>query len=139
MLRLDAKYVDRWNNNASSFVQDINVSDLSSDAKSQAIDNISLYEQAFTDFVAGQKRLGFTAKEGLKGDMRNAVHQVDEILDKLVLLSKNEVVEHTKFVDLVAYSVFFIILLIAISFAFFVSRSILLSINQQCIYTHGQA
>ncbi|MBA6350472.1 methyl-accepting chemotaxis protein [Colwellia sp. BRX9-1] len=130
MLRLDAKYVDRWNNNASSFVQDINVSDLSSDAKSQAIDNISLYEQAFTDFVAGQKRLGFTAKEGLKGDMRNAVHQVDEILDKLVLLSKNEVVEHTKFVDLVAYSVFFIILLIAISFAFFVSRSILLSINQ---------
>ena len=42
MLRLDAKYVDRWNNNASSFVQDINVSDLSSDAKSQAIDNISL-------------------------------------------------------------------------------------------------
>ncbi|MBA6363786.1 methyl-accepting chemotaxis protein [Colwellia sp. BRX8-4] len=130
MLRLDAKYVDRWNNNASSFVQDINVSDLSTDAKSQAIDNISLYEQAFTDFVAGQKRLGFTAKEGLKGDMRNAVHQVDEILDKLVLLSKNEVVEHTKFVDLVAYSVFFIILLIAISFAFFVSRSILLSINQ---------
>ena len=130
MLRLDAKYVDRWNNNASSFVQDINVSDLSSDAKSQAIDNISLYEQAFTDFVAGQKRLGFTAKEGLKGDMRNAVHQVDEILDKLVLLSKNEVVEHTKFVDLVAYSVFFSILLIAISFAFFVSRSILLSINQ---------
>jgi methyl-accepting chemotaxis protein len=130
MLRLDAKYVDRWNNNASSFVQDINVSNLSSDAKSQAIDNISLYEQAFTDFVAGQKRLGFTAKEGLKGDMRNAVHQVDEILDKLVLLSKNEVVEHTKFVDLVAYSVFFSILLIAISFAFFVSRSILLSINQ---------
>lgn len=130
MLRLDAKYVDRWNNNASSFVQDINVSDLSSDAKSQAIDNISLYEQAFTDFVAGQKRLGFTAKEGLKGDMRNAVHQVDEILDKLVLLSKNGVVEHTKFVDLVAYSVFFSILLIAISFAFFVSRSILLSINQ---------
>ncbi|MBA6355427.1 MULTISPECIES: methyl-accepting chemotaxis protein [unclassified Colwellia] len=130
MLRLDAKYVDRWNNNASSFVQDINVSDLSSDAKSQAIDNISLYEQAFTDFVAGQKRLGFTAKEGLKGDMRNAVHQVDEILDKLVLLSKNEVVEHTRFVDLVAYSVFFSILLIAISFAFFVSRSILLSINQ---------
>ncbi|MBA6337909.1 methyl-accepting chemotaxis protein [Colwellia sp. BRX8-7] len=130
MLRLDTKYVDRWNNNASSFVQDINVSNLSSDAKSQAIDNISLYEQAFTDFVAGQKRLGFTAKEGLKGDMRNAVHQVDEILDKLVLLSKNEVVEHTKFVDLVAYSVFFSILLIAISFAFFVSRSILLSINQ---------
>ncbi|MFT7430137.1 MAG: methyl-accepting chemotaxis protein [Colwellia sp.] len=130
MLRLDAKYVDRWKNNASSFVQNINVSDLSSDAKSQAIDNISLYEQAFTDFVAGQKRLGFTAKEGLKGDMRNAVHQVDEILDKLVLLSKNQVVEHTKFVDLVAYGVFFTVLIIAISFAFFVSRSILLSINQ---------
>ncbi|MBA6254249.1 MAG: methyl-accepting chemotaxis protein [Colwellia sp.] len=130
MLRLDAKYVDRWKNNASSFVQNINVSDLSSDAKSQAIDNISLYEQAFTDFVAGQKRLGFTAKEGLKGDMRNAVHQVDEILDKLVLLSKDQVVEHTKFVDLVAYGVFFTVLIIAISFAFFVSRSILLSINQ---------
>jgi methyl-accepting chemotaxis protein len=130
MLRLDAKYVDRWKNNASSFVQNINVSDLSSDAKSQAIDNISLYEQAFTDFVAGQKRLGFTAKEGLKGDMRNAVHQVDEILDKLVLLSKNQVIEHTKFVDLVAYGVFFTVLIIAISFAFFVSRSILLSINQ---------
>ncbi|AOW76932.1 chemotaxis protein [Colwellia sp. PAMC 20917] len=130
MLRLDEKYVDRWNNNASSFVQDINVSDLSSDTKSQAINNMSLYEQAFTDFVAGQKRLGFTAKEGLKGDMRNAVHQVDEILDKLVLLSKNGVVDHTKFVDLVAYSVFFSILIIAISFAFFVSRSILLSINQ---------
>ncbi|TWX55277.1 methyl-accepting chemotaxis protein [Colwellia hornerae] len=130
MLRLDVKYVDRWNNNASSFVEDIQASDLSSDAKSQAIENISLYELAFKDFVAGQKRLGFTAKEGLKGEMRKAVHQVDEILDKLVLLSKSEVVEHTKFVDLVAYSVFCIILIIAISFAFFVSRSILLSINE---------
>jgi methyl-accepting chemotaxis protein len=130
MLRLDEKYVDRWNNTADTFVEDINSSELSADVKVQIIENLSLYQQAFKDFVAGQKRLGFTAKEGVKGDMRKAVHQVDDILDKLVTLSKNEVVAHTKFVDLVAYSVFFVVLIIAIGFALFVSRSILSGINQ---------
>ncbi|MFQ3195576.1 MAG: methyl-accepting chemotaxis protein [Colwellia sp.] len=130
MLRLDEKYVDRWNNTADSFVEDINSSELSADVKVQIIENLSLYQQAFKDFVTGQKRLGFTAKEGIKGDMRKAVHQVDDILDKLVTLSKNEVVAHTKFVDLVAYSVFFVVLIIAIGFAIFVSRSILSGINQ---------
>jgi methyl-accepting chemotaxis protein len=130
MLRLDEKYVDRWNNAADTFVEDINSSELSADVKVQIIENLSLYQQAFKDFVAGQKRLGFTAKEGVKGDMRKAVHQVDDILDKLVTLSKNEVVAHTKFVDLVAYSVFFVVLIIAIGFAIFVSRSILSGINQ---------
>jgi methyl-accepting chemotaxis protein len=130
MLRLDEKYVDRWNNTEDSFVEDINSSELSADVKVQIIENLSLYQQAFKDFVTGQKRLGFTAKEGIKGDMRKAVHQVDDILDKLVTLSKNEVVAHTKFVDLVAYSVFFVVLIIAIGFAIFVSRSILSGINQ---------
>jgi methyl-accepting chemotaxis protein len=130
MLRLDDKYIDRWNNTADNFVKNINSSELSADTKAQIIENLSSYQQAFKDFIAGQKRLGLTATKGIKGDMRKAVHQVDDILDKLVTLSKNEVVAHTKFVDLVAYSVFFVVLIIAIGFAIFVSRSILSGINQ---------
>ncbi|MBA6256731.1 MULTISPECIES: methyl-accepting chemotaxis protein [unclassified Colwellia] len=130
MLRLDDKYVVRWNNTADTFVEDIDSSELSADLKVQIIKNLSSYQQAFKDFVAGQKRLGLTAKEGIKGDMRKVVHQVDDILDKLVTLSKNEVVAHSKFVDLVAYSVFFVVLIIAFGFALFVSRSILSGINQ---------
>jgi methyl-accepting chemotaxis protein len=130
MLRLDDKYIDRWNNTADTFVKNINSSELSADTKAQIIENLSSYQQAFKDFIAGQKRLGLTATKGIKGDMRKAVHQVDDILDKLVTLSKNEVVAHTKFVDLVAYSVFFVVLIIAIGFAIFVSRSILSGINQ---------
>jgi len=130
MLRLDEKYLQRWTDNAATFVNDVQNSPIDSALKKQIISSIDLYQSAFNTLVTAQKELGFTAKDGLKGQMRSTVHQVDALLKKLIKVSKDTVDEHTNFVDIVSYSVFFIVLIIAIVFAFYVSKSILSGINK---------
>lgn len=129
MLRLDEKYVSRWITTADAFISDVHESSLSNSIKEQILEKISNYKQAFDNLIAAQKQLGFSSEEGIKGEMRDAVHQVDGILDKLITSSKKGVVEHTEIVYVVAYSVFFVVLIIAIAFAVYVSRSILQGIN----------
>jgi methyl-accepting chemotaxis protein len=130
MLRLDEKYLQSWTENAEIFVNNLKDSDIDSSSKAEIISSIGIYQTAFNTLVNAQKELGFNAKEGLKGKMRSTVHQVDELLKKLITVSKNNVEEHGNFVDVVSYSAFLIVLIVAIGFASYVSKSILSGINQ---------
>jgi len=130
MLRLDEKYIQRWQDNSSAFISDVEASDLDTKLINDIKASIDAYQLAFTNLADAQKRLGFSADEGLKGKMRTAVHQVDSVLTALVKKSNENVKEHVKFVDITSYSVFFIVLAIAIAFALYVSKSILSGINQ---------
>jgi len=125
MLRQDTKYVDRLNNNVDGFALDVGQSDLSESAKNQIIESITVYQNAFLALVDSQKVLGLTPKDGLLGQMRATIHQVDDILAKVLTKSKAAVSDHTKFINMLAYSLFFIVLVIAVAFAVVVSRSIL--------------
>jgi len=130
MLRLDDKYWNRWNDNASAFVGNVRASSLDNDTKDEVITNIGEYQKAFGDLVAAQRDLGFSADQGILGEMRSAVHEVDTVLERLLTSSKEAVSAHKSFVETSAYTVFFIVLIVAISFALIMSRSILTGINQ---------
>ena len=130
MLRLDEKYLEKWNENSLIFIDDVNKSDLEVSIKSEVTASIGAYQQAFSTLVKAQKNLGLNANLGLQGEMRAAVHKVDKMLASLIKISKKNVEEHTSFVELFSYAVFLIVLVIAIFFAVISSRSILHRINE---------
>ena len=129
MLRLDEKYFVSWQENASKFSQNVDDSTLSSSTKQQIIANITRYEQGFANLVQAQKQLGFNATSGIQGEMRTAVHKVDKMFDSVMKVSNETVEEHTKLVNIVAYSVFAIVIVLASLIAWAVSRNILLRID----------
>ena len=129
MLRLDEKYFLRWGTNADDFITHVEESELTPEVKQQVIDNITVYRQGFANLVQAQKTLGFDSASGIQGQMRSAVHKVDNMIATVVTVSKEIVVEQANMVNVVAYSVFAVVLTLAILIALVVSRSILSRIN----------
>jgi methyl-accepting chemotaxis protein len=129
MLRLDDKYVEKFKNNIGKLVIQVDSSDFSVDRKQQVTALLSSYEGAFLNLVSAQQRLGYHATMGLLGDMRGTVHQVDEILEQLIKKSEQAVIENVSFVNVLAYSLFIIVLVLGFFIARTISKSILTRIN----------
>lgn len=129
MLRLSDKYFDRWKSNAQHFVDDINSSSLSDGTKSDIINNVNAYQDAFSNLVEAQQELGYGSSSGLQAKMRNAVHKVDKNLAQLIKISRESVETHTDFVSTIAHSVFVLVLVIAIGFALFITKTILSTVS----------
>lgn len=130
MLRLDEKYLTRWQDNAAIFSDNINESSLSSSLKIQVTKSLSAYQSAFENLVSAQKEMGLNSNSGIQGTMRSTVHQVDDLTAKLIIKTKDAVENHIFYVDTLSYSVSIIVLIIALVFGLIFSRSILLGITQ---------
>jgi methyl-accepting chemotaxis protein len=130
MLRMDEKYLTRWQGNAATFVDNINESSLDSSLKSQVIKLLSVYQSDFETLVSAQKEMGLDSNSGIQGTMRSTVHQVDDLTAKLVVKTKKTIEDHIFYVDTISYSVSIVILVIALVFGVVVSRSILSGITQ---------
>jgi len=129
MLRLDEKYVDKLTNNASKLVASVQASNLSSAEKQEINRLVKAYKTAFLNLVNAQKSLGFNEKMGGMGEMRSAVHQVDSELAKLLANSEAAVKEDVEFVNTLAYSLFSVVLIVALASAWLIGKSILDRIN----------
>jgi methyl-accepting chemotaxis protein len=134
MLRLDDKYVERFKNNISNLIISTNSSGFSIDIKQQVTTLLSSYESAFLNLVSAQKKLGYNATMGLLGNMRETVHKVDNILEQLITKSEEVVIENVNFVNVLAYSLFFILLVLGVFSAWAISKSILTRITDlKCV------
>lgn len=127
MLRLDEKYLGKWQDNAAIMMNNIEASDLS--AKSEVLANLSVYQSSFEQLVNAQKTLGLDENSGILGEMRKTIHQVDELTQKLISVSKQNVEDHGFFVDTLSYTASIIILAIATVFGLYVSRTVVTGIN----------
>lgn len=130
MLRLDEKYLLKWQDNANLFINHVNASGYEAVIKQQINDSLASYQLAFSNLVKAQKKLGLTPNKGLSGQMRSAVHKVDDVMRVLMIKSEQSVKSHIKFVDISAYALFFSVLVIAFIVTLYISRSILYGINQ---------
>ncbi len=130
MLRLDDKYLTKWQDNAAIFIDNVKASSLSGGLAEQIISNIGTYQSAFTNLVEQQRLLGFSASEGLNGKMRQAVHQVDQVMASLTKASQQSVEEHVLFVETLSFTVFFVVMVIATGFAALISRGVIGAINK---------
>ena len=130
MLRLDEKYLIRWQDNAAIFIDNIDESALNPSLKAQITRGLSAYQSTFENLVSAQKEMGLNSTSGIQGIMRSTVHKVDDLTAKLIVKTKKAVEEHIFYVDTLAYSVSIIILVIALVFGIIFSRSILFGITQ---------
>ncbi|GAA6172547.1 methyl-accepting chemotaxis protein [Colwellia sp. KU-HH00111] len=125
MLRLDDKYVTQLKNNTATLTSNVNASAFTADKKAQVVDALGVYQASFLSLVTAQQALGYHAKMGILAEMREAVHQVDSILENLVSKTEQVVVDDTDFVNNLAYSLFFTVLVIGMLLAFIISKNIL--------------
>jgi methyl-accepting chemotaxis protein len=130
MMRLDEKYLSRWQDNSVIFTDNINESSLDSSLKSQIIKLLAIYQSDFENLVAAQKEMGLNSSSGIQGVMRSTVHQVDDLTTKLIAKTKASIEDDVFYVDSVSYSASIIILVIALIFGVIVSRSILSGITK---------
>ncbi|GAA0811594.1 methyl-accepting chemotaxis protein [Colwellia asteriadis] len=125
MLRLDEKYVGRLNNNVAVLASNIQQSDFSSGKKQQLNTLLTNYKNAFGDLAELQKNLGYHKEMGLLAEMTESVNQVNATLPALMKKSDEIVADDVKFINLLAYSLFLVVLVIALVFAWLVGKSIL--------------
>ncbi len=92
LLRMDPKYLAKFNHDFAIFTQHMYTTGLSAKQTSQLQTELDAYRQAFTDMVKGYEAIGFSEDKGFRGEMRQAIHQVDGELKKF----------HTVFAEAIA-------------------------------------
>jgi len=126
MLRLNDKYVDRFKINFALLKSHITSNSINdADKVSQLLNN---YNRKFINLVTQQKLIGLAPNEGLQGQMRTTIHQVDKILKNLQLVTEQEIKNYVSFIETLTYSIILLVLIIAIAIAWAINKNILGSI-----------
>ena len=130
MLRLDDKYVGRFNNNIAGLQDRVSNSELGTGQKGQINDLLANYQGAFLDLVQEQQHLGYSSASGLLKEMRSTVHQVDKVMASLLQKNDALVEDHKRWINISSYLTAVIVLVVSIGFAALLSRSIISAISE---------
>lgn len=84
MLRLDVKYIEKFDKDFAVFNQDLESEFMSYEAKQQIEGFMKKYDQDFKNLTQVNIQLGLSSSEGAFGKMRSTVHQSEELLENLI-------------------------------------------------------
>ena len=125
MLRLDAKYVAKFQENINAFSYIIKNGYLGANQRSAINEAMQDYNKAFLALVKEQELLGFDSKSGLQGEMRTTIHKVDETLTNLITKTTESVQQYTESMTQFTYTVVAISLIISSLITLFIGRNII--------------
>ena len=91
MLRLDMKYIPRFNDQIQTFKLALNDSFLPAGTQAEISGLLDNYQQDFLALVEGYQKKGLDSDSGLLGEMRATIHQSQGALDSLDELMKSSV------------------------------------------------
>lgn len=83
LLRFDLKYLSKFNKDVAAFEVELENSDLLLDQKESISKLLTAYQKDFAKMVDGYVFIGLKSDEGLRGEMRKAVHATDENISQL--------------------------------------------------------
>jgi methyl-accepting chemotaxis protein len=83
MLRLNMKYLTKFNNNIDLFLQHLAQSENSSASKDSIKSSMKIYQKHFTELVKNSQLKGLTSKQGTLGVMRSSVHESESLLKEI--------------------------------------------------------
>jgi methyl-accepting chemotaxis protein len=83
MLRLDIKYLAKFDKNIDVFLSRLSQSSYSYSQTNKIKDYMEQYQSQFHDFVKNSQQKGLNSKEGNLGSMRAAVHQSETLLEDI--------------------------------------------------------
>jgi len=132
MLRLDEKYVEKFNKNITVFSNSLAASDLDFSLKNDIANDMKSYQASFESLVASAKEKGLSSSSGYRGEMRAKVHiaetQLNTLFGQLSELIKTEVGDIDRFL-MVMRIIGFILALVVVAVIIWLSQSVLKSIN----------
>jgi len=130
MLRLDTKYLDRFNKLAVELKQQVSAADLPNQTRSQLASLMSNYQGKFTALVEAQVALGVDLNSGALGKMRISVKKSDEVVSYITAATKEQVSETANQAQLLATVIFVIASVIVMALVYLTSRSIIQPIER---------
>jgi len=130
MLRLDTKYLDRFNKLAVELKQQVSAADLPNQTRSQLASLMSNYQGKFTALVEAQVALGVDLNSGASGKMRISVKKSDEVVSYITAATKEQVSETANQAQLLAIVIFVIASVIVMALVYLTSRSIIQPIER---------
>ncbi|MDP2634493.1 MULTISPECIES: HAMP domain-containing methyl-accepting chemotaxis protein [unclassified Pseudoalteromonas] len=130
MLRLDIKYLSRFEGIANDLEQQIKSSSINSSTRNELVSLLSSYESKFTALVDAQKSLGLDLNSGALGKMRVSVKKSDEVVSRITSATKQQVTDTADRVQMLAIAIFGIAGLIVMLLVYFTSRSIIQPIER---------
>jgi len=83
MLRLNLKYLAKFNKNIDSFIQHLSQSEHSAASKDKIQGLMQLYQSGFAELVKNAQLKGLNSKQGVLGDMRSSVHETEALLKQI--------------------------------------------------------
>lgn len=136
MLRLDKKYLTKFNDNIQVFKGNISSADLESNYKQSLLSLLGTYQKEFAALVAAQEALGLNLESGALGKLSESVAQSDVLVDKMTAETKAAIESSADFSRIAAVVIFTISTLIVMSLVYMTSRSIILPVNKVCEVIH---
>ncbi|MBU3070228.1 HAMP domain-containing protein [Aestuariicella sp. G3-2] len=134
MLRRDVKYVTRFEEGVQSFISELEKtvaeSRIGSDIASKVQTLMSRYSDDFERLVDAEKEIGLTKNDGVRGNMRSAIHAMEEQFETMQdeldssILDELESGENKLLMGIV------LVILVVATFSYWVARSIFVPIGR---------
>ena len=124
MLRFEDKYAGKLQVNITIFLTYLENSDLSVSQQKKIIDLMTIYQDAFFNFLNAQKKLGYDEESGIIGEMRNKAHQVEKVVLRSLLKSQKAVDDSIHYINTLAISLSIIGFIIALICNWFIHQHI---------------
>ena len=124
MLRLDPKYLGRFDDLIARFEQEIRSAGFDNQYQSQLLQYLSTYQNKFRALVRAQEALGFDLQSGALGKMKISVDKSDEVVEQVVEQAKAEIKDNADTTQMIAFAVFIVAGVIVMALVLSTSRSI---------------
>jgi methyl-accepting chemotaxis protein len=132
MLRLDEKYLQKFDETIASFSEAVNQSDLPSSEKSALLTQLKQYQQKFSALVNAQKKLGLTLKSAALGELAISATENDQFIQLLVKETEEQIIQSQAQVKIISFTIFGVAISIVMFLVYLTSRSIIAPINKVC-------
>ncbi len=124
LMRKDKKYIDKFNNNLLIFLDDINISDIDEARKTILVKDVNVYKNDFLQLTALTEKKGLNPKSGVVGEMRNTIHQSEDLLKKIHGTIKAEIESTSDSIQTINLTASLMIAFLVVVFTLFVTQTI---------------
>ncbi|TQF72831.1 methyl-accepting chemotaxis protein [Pseudoalteromonas luteoviolacea] len=125
MLRLDTKYLGKFNKHIETFEAQIRESSHSNSYQQELISLLNVYQSKFKGLIDAQVALGVDLDSGALGEMKRIVQQSDAVVVAIVEQTKQEINNNAEFAKFVAIVIFIVAGVIVMFLVWSTSRSII--------------
>ena len=125
MLRRDAKYVDKLTGNLDKLLNQIDTSPHNDIAKVDLKKSLAQYQADFLRLVALEKEFGLNSGSGLLGELRNTIHQTEEMIDKTEKAMVAVIETNAKRIEMIFVSVSVLLAMLNIGLIIWIATGII--------------